>query len=596
MSELVDRMVEEDRSARVLERGLWVWSTLIPAVLAVGGVAFGTWLVMSSAFSEGPGSVLMDPYESFLLLFGNRGFVWGAGDCGGWNLLLGCEPEFIPWWDGVDEGFGVGMSVALLLAAWRLPRVARREFGAWEKQQVPLMACLEALVVCRDAFRVSAPDASRLDAGTARLRAALQDFAREGLPADAERKAELEEHSRRVAATLHEAMGRVLRDGTTAELPAVVKVLAQLQDRLYASRWLALVDDTLLTTAPPPPPAPAPGTTPGPAASDAGRWQRYLAIATAMPAIPALLALGFTAMTLAQTRDALRVSERDQVASSYNETVANLGDDSMNVRISSIYALKRMMEESPREQPAIVQVLSAYVRDRAKAPKSKAQIDAAHRDRDARPADDVQAALNVLGKRPGGGDDGEVIDLRHAFLVGADFAAGDFSHADFRGADLTRAYLQDGWFQDVWFSGATMTGATLSGSFFVDAEFVDADLRGIVAQGAGMGDAVLTGADLTGAVLSPQVDEEEVGEGEGAEDESHRPTSLSGADLSGADLTDADLSGALCYGTDFSRDDANDLPAADFTRTNFTDARLVDVFLDGTDRRTAVWDGAVVTE
>ncbi|MER7539661.1 pentapeptide repeat-containing protein [Streptomyces sp. NPDC097704] len=237
------------------------------------------------------------------------------------------------------------------------------------------------------------------------------------------------------------------------------------------------------------------------------------------------------------------MSERDQVASSYNDTVANLGDDSVNVRISSIYALQRIMKDSPREQPAIVEVLCAYVRDKAKTP-AKAKVEAAHRNVDTRPPEDVQAALKVLGSRPVGVEGERVMDLRRAYLVGADFTDGNFSDADFRGADLTFAQLR-GDFEDVWFGGATLRGAVLAGGEFERSEFIGTDMANVWWDGGDFDEADLTGADLSGAMLNSPDD--------GA-------VSLSDAELSGANLTDADLTGAR---------------------------------LDGVDRRTAVWEEAV---
>ncbi|MFJ7959991.1 pentapeptide repeat-containing protein [Streptomyces sp. NPDC096319] len=571
--DLLARLVEADRAARVLRWGRRVWSGVVPALLLAGGFVLGTWVVAYEDVENGPGSWFMSPDESFRDLLGERGFIDGADECSGWSLLRGCEETFVPWWSGAESGFVFGAAVALVVGAWWIRRAAVRDFAVWARQEPPLSVSLAALGACREALRTPAPEASVLDGAVAELRAALRGFARCGTPADAERRVELEEHVGRVAATLHEASGRVLREGVPVALPGLVRLLAQLQDRLHSSRWLALLDASLLAPVPVPPPGSAPAGAPQ---AEGGRWQRYMAIATALPVVPALLALAFSAMTISQARETLRLTERDQVASSYNDTVANLGDDSVNVRISSIYALRRIMKESPREQPAIVEILCAYVRDKAKAP-SKAKVEAAHKNVDTRPAEDVQAALNVLGTRPLGVDGERVMDLRRAYLVGADFTDGNFSGADFRDADLTFAQLR-GEFADVWFSGATLRGALMSEGLFGGSEFIGTDMEYVVWDGARFEDADLTRANLRAASLGS--------EGEGS------AVSLPGAELSGADLTDADLTGAWLVGADFSQDKAQMVPAANLTRTNFTRADLTDARLDGTDRRTAVWTGA----
>ncbi|MEU5915505.1 pentapeptide repeat-containing protein [Streptomyces sp. NPDC047141] len=573
LSELLVRLVEADRAARVLRWGRRVWAGVVPGLLLVGGLVLGAWVVAYADVAAGRGLWFLDPYDLLSSLFGERGLIEGSEECTGWSLLLGCEPEVVPWWSGAESGFVFGVAVGLVVGAWWIRRAAVRDFTRWARQEPPLSACLVALGACRAALRTPAPEASVLDEAVAELRAALKDFARCGPPADAERRGELEEHARRVAATLHEASGRVLREGVPVALPALVRLLAQLQDRLHGSRWLALLDASLLVPAPAPPPGPVPGAA---ASAEGGRWQRYMPFATALPAIPALLALVFTAVTITQARDTLRITERGQIASSYNDTVANLGDDSVDVRTSSIFALKRIMVESPREQPAIVEILSAYVRDKAKMP-SKAKAEALRRQPGTRPPEDVQAALKVLGSRPQGVEGEGIMDLRRTFLVGADLTEGEFSSADFRGADLTSALLH-GRFQAVQFGGARLRGAGLSDGLFSDADFRGADMVGVVWDSADFDNAHLEGADLTRASY------DSVG--------GVSPVDLSEVVLSGANLTDADLTGARLVDADLGEDRQNKLPAANLTRTDFTRADLRDARLDGADRRTAVWTDA----
>ncbi|MFF1845237.1 pentapeptide repeat-containing protein [Streptomyces sp. NPDC058217] len=302
-----------------------------------------------------------------------------------------------------------------------------------------------------------------------------------------------------------------------------------------------------------------------------------MAIATALPAIPALLALAFTAVTISQAADTLKLSQRDQIASDYNDTVANLGDKSVNVRTSAIFAIQRIMRDSPRDQPALVQILVSYVRDHAKMPSNK-QAEQLRKDEKSRPADDVQAALDVLGSRELNAEADPVIDLRNTFLVGATLGGSGFYDADLRDTDLTRADLRDGSFEKVWFDNARMSGSLLSNGTFSEASFTNANLKNVWWDGASFTDADLTGADLTGADYFDQ---------EGGE-----ILNLTLADMSGVNLTDANLTGAYAAGVDFSGDPSQNIPAAILTRTNLTNAELRGAHLKGTDQRTAIWEGA----
>ncbi|MGW1156885.1 pentapeptide repeat-containing protein [Streptomyces sp. NPDC002519] len=567
-------LVELDRSTRQLQAGRRIWTRIIPCALVLSSVTLGTWLGLQY-MTSGPFSELPSLYHVLDATLGSMGWYdWNGGDCTSWTVLRGCEASAVPWWSGTESGLALGIAAGWLLAAWRLRRVATREFSVWGRQQPPLLECLRALTACRDTLRPSAPGASLLDTRIAELRAALRDFAREGVPADSDRRAELEEHSAQVATALHDATGRVLRDGITA-LPALIRLLAMLQDRLHASRWLVLLDPSLLSS--PPGPGPAPGSATTAPAAESGRWQRYTAIATALPTVPAMLALVFTAVTISQAKDTLKLTERDQVASDYNETVANLGDESANVRTSAIYAIQRIMRDSPRDQPALVEILSSYVRGHAKMPDKK-QAERVHKDAKKRLPDDVQAALNVLGSRQLNVDSDPVIDLRNTFLVGANLYGLNFNDADFRGADLTEAYLDSGSFENVWFDDAQMSGSILSDAEFDQATFLNTDLKNASWDGARFEDADLTGADLTGATLS--------------NGESGVSVDLRRAGLAGANLTEADLTGADLRGANLSGAPDQGISAAKLVGTNFTDADLTGALLDGTDRQKATWNGA----
>jgi len=83
--------------------------------------------------------------------------------------------------------------------------------------------------------------------------------------------------------------------------------------------------------------------------------------------------------------------------------------------------------------------------------------------------------------------DGRDIDLRDAFLVGANLHDMDFAHAIFSRAILTRANLV----------GAKLHGAILRRADLTGADLTRADLTGADLTGANLTDANLTEAALT---------------------------------------------------------------------------------------------------
>lgn len=276
---------------------------------------------------------------------------------------------------------------------------------------------------------------------------------------------------------------------------------------------------------------------------------RITTVSTLVTSLAAIAALLFTGLSLQQTRAQNQLAQSGQITDRFNAAVTNLGSDTETIRIGGIYALQRIMQDSPRDQPAVVQVLAAFVREQAPlkgapglpetqdpmftppptptaAPVSVSPVPQA-----ISPAIDVQTALNVLAARNPADDDSASIDLEATDLSGA-----TLSNANLAGANLTDANL-------TWASltGANLTHANLDGANLTHAQLVDADLADAWLTGAVLAYAFLQSADLTHSMLSDA--DLTSGEFDGA--------NLAGADLHLAILTNADLIGANLTGATF---------------------------------------------
>jgi hypothetical protein len=71
--------------------------------------------------------------------------------------------------------------------------------------------------------------------------------------------------------------------------------------------------------------------------------------------------------------------------------VEQLGNDALDVRLGGIYALERIARDSERDQPTVVEVLSALIREHSSAEARHVPPT---------PATDVQAAVTVMGRLP----------------------------------------------------------------------------------------------------------------------------------------------------------------------------------------------------
>jgi Pentapeptide repeats (8 copies) len=183
-------------------------------------------------------------------------------------------------------------------------------------------------------------------------------------------------------------------------------------------------------------------------------------------------------------RRTLDVTRREQVSDRYLRAVEQLGSDVLEVRIGATYALERVTVDSTRDQPIVMEVLSAFIRERSREPWPIPEPNASPVRAHAFPRPDVQAALTVIGRRNVEYDQGD-IDLTAAVLPSALLFSADLTRVRLVSADLRAAVAHSG----TKFTDADLRNADLTGADLTEADLTGADLT----------DAILTGANLTGA-------------------------------------------------------------------------------------------------
>jgi uncharacterized protein YjbI with pentapeptide repeats len=290
------------------------------------------------------------------------------------------------------------------------------------------------------------------------------------------------------------------------------------------------------------------------------------------------------------------LSRRGQVTDRYAKAVALLASDKMAERVGAVYALEHVMRESAVDHDTVVNLLAAFVRERAPAAVRPAAVgpvgaDAPMQGKRELPPTDVQTALTVLARRPDR-TERQPLDLSRtdlgranltdakltgavltrALLTGAVLTGAVLADAELTGAVLTGAVLADAKLAGAGLAGADLAGADLSGANLTDAYLSGATLRGAFLLHADLSGAHLLQADLSGANLS------------GA---TLRGAFLLQADLSGANLHEANLTGARLFITN--------LIDADLTRANLTGVDLTAVNLTGAVLRAADLTDAVLT-
>lgn len=215
-----------------------------------------------------------------------------------------------------------------------------------------------------------------------------------------------------------------------------------------------------------------------------------------------LLLAGFY-VTLRELRTTLEL----QLADRFAQAVDQLGKENLELRLGGIYALERIAQNSERDYWPAMDILTTFVRERASAGNNPSLPE-----QPGRLAADIQAALDVIGRRRHSYQDGENqrldlrgTDLRRANLAGANFAGAILSRAHLEEANLAGIRLDDAILRAAQLDHANLAEAAMERSFLLNANLTGARLRAAKLREAYLGGsrfdgAELLGADLTGAV------------------------------------------------------------------------------------------------
>lgn len=218
------------------------------------------------------------------------------------------------------------------------------------------------------------------------------------------------------------------------------------------------------------------------------------------------------------TARGFRLTREGHITDRYSRAIEHVGSTNADVRIGGIYALERIARDSVADRDVVYEVLTTFIREHTRtAPQEPS---------DERVGADVQAALNVLARRPPTAR-GRSLDLYMSGLNGADFRAGDFRGAslyysrldgaiftgsNIDGAGLSFCKAKGAGFNHCSAQGASFVNAEYTGCWFIASDFTDADFFGCDLSGSDFGRrrprddpgaraTILAGARFTNAVL-----------------------------------------------------------------------------------------------
>ncbi|MFD8325156.1 pentapeptide repeat-containing protein [Streptomyces lydicus] len=198
----------------------------------------------------------------------------------------------------------------------------------------------------------------------------------------------------------------------------------------------------------------------------------------------ALVALGaglLVAAGLVYTHHTLQLSREGHVTDRFRNAIDQIASQRALEQLGGIYSLERIMRDSAKDRPAVVEVLASFIREHAPYDDKEARSEHHPTNSDARrtplrPSQPVQAALTVLGRRPRNRDEFFIIDLRNTDLRGADLSSAHFERACLDGADMRDTNLMGAHFEKSWMHDTNLMRAMLLGTNLNDASLRNANL------------------------------------------------------------------------------------------------------------------------
>ena len=192
-------------------------------------------------------------------------------------------------------------------------------------------------------------------------------------------------------------------------------------------------------------------------------------------------------------QDAFSLSQEGQITERFTKAIEQLGSDKLQIQLGGIYALERVARDSETHYWPIMEVLTTYLREKARWKKDDDHKEQVRLD-DRRASADVQAIMTVIGRRARTFGDGEQEPLN---LSSTDLRYIRVEHAHLEGAVLCDAHLEWCVLNHAHLEKADLTGAVLRGSRLKDAHLEGSELRGAYMEGGKFQRAFFAGAHVS---------------------------------------------------------------------------------------------------
>lgn len=213
------------------------------------------------------------------------------------------------------------------------------------------------------------------------------------------------------------------------------------------------------------------------------------------------------------SRENLRIVEVGKITERFSKAVEMLGNEKLEIRLGGIYALERIARDSEEDHWTVMEVLTAFVR--ANAPynpfgsEEPDPYEDPADDIDARPREDIQAILTVIGKRKWKETESQRLNLQKVNLAGCVLTGANLNKANLSYTNLNRADLREAHLHDANLGGAFLRSADLKNAFLYGANFTFTNLIRAKLETESLDlDGILSAKDFTKENLSVDLQEQ----------------------------------------------------------------------------------------
>ncbi len=241
-----------------------------------------------------------------------------------------------------------------------------------------------------------------------------------------------------------------------------------------------------------------------------------------------------------------KADRQRRITESFAKAVEHLGSREPQVCLGGIYTLERLSQESKSDYWPIMEILTGFVRERARwkddtalpqeIPPRYHQVEGPY-ESSHRLSTEIAAVLTVIMRRNAENRERE---RREKWKL-------DLSFTDLRGAVLYNAHLENSYLMGTHLDEAYLDGTHLEMANLTGAHLRQANLFSVHLEGARFVRAHLEGANIYGGTLVGEID------GEGTVGVNFATAHLEAATFTGVDMGAVNLDRAHLHGADLSK-------------------------------------------